>query len=362
MIKIADPIIKQEEINAVVNTLKSGQIASGTNVKRFENAWSTYVAPGKHSIAVNSGTSALHAALWALGIQQNQEVIVPAFSFYSTASVVSLCGATPVFCDVDKTGNLTSVAAIENKINRGTGAIIITNLYGRLVSTIAEIEKLAKDYGIPLVVDSCQMPCIDGAAYGDIACFSLYATKNITTGEGGMITTQYADIEKHLRELINHGQSEKYVHSIFGSNFRMTDIAAAMGIEQLHRLNAINIRRQQISNIYDKEIHQSFLMKCEPSVPNVYHQYVILSESRNRLIEHLTANGIETAVHYPTPIPLQPLYRKAYRHIIPEIKNSMWLSKRVLSIPCHPNVSDEDAHYIAERINETYTEITCELE
>jgi len=353
-IQIAQPHINQEEIDSVVSVLESGELSSGDYVADFENAWSAKIGNNNHTIATNNGTSAIHASLLALGVGRNDEVIVPAFSFFSTASMITACGALPIFCDVDECGNMSNVELIEKAISPSTKAIIVTNLYGRLNKNIKKIEKLCNEYGIALIVDSCQMPHPEGAKYGDISCFSFYATKNITTGEGGMVTTKYAGVAENIRSIINHGQREKkYVHCDMGFNYRMTNIAAAIGLGQLKQLDEINLKRIEIAKLYNKYIHPPLLMFYHEDIPNVYHQYVIITKlhMRNQLIERLQANNIESAIHYPTPIPMQPIYKKYYPGVQEKIPISVWLSERVLSLPCHPRMDAKDAFRVIQTIN-----------
>lgn len=364
MIKMADPIIKEEEIAAVNEVLKSGNIAAGKKVAQFEQEFATYVDK-KYAVATNSGTSALHTALLACGVARNHEVIVPAFSFFATAMTATACNAELCFVDVGLDGNL-NVEEVEDNITSDTRAVVAVNLYGKIVDEINVLETMCKDYNIFLIVDSCQCPSKEGARYGDVSCFSFYATKNITTGEGGMIVTNNKGIEENSRMCINHGQKEKYIHTNIGFNYRMTDISAAIGIEQLKRLDAITKRRREIAMMYEKDLKLGRLQrypvntyplngKPEITDTHVFHQYVIIDENRTHLSRFLEENGIQTAVHYPKPIPRQPFYNKFYKDI--EIPTAEMLSDTVLSLPCHPGLTDEDVAYVIEKANEFFVGI-----
>lgn len=349
MIKIADPIIKDDEINAVIEVMKSGRLARGKKVEHFEFVFSGVVG-NSYGIATNSGTSALHTALLACGVEPGDEVIVPAFSFFSTASVVSMCGAIPIFTDVDMNG-LMDVASIESMIGPSTKAIIGVHLYGRVMNGSDLVYNLCKDYDLKFIVDSCQAPN-NFDIICDAACYSFYATKNVMTGEGGMITTDDSEIDAFSRRIIDHGQMGKYYHTNIGYNYRMTDLSAAIGMCQIKRLDEITKRRREIAGKYIdglKDIGSDILQTPEMVDNHVFHQFVIQSPYRSEITNLLQRYDIETAVHYPIPIPYQPVYRKYYRDISIPVSNR--LSKRVLSIPCHPGLTDQNVDYVIEKLH-----------
>src|SRR3989441_4974254 len=240
MIPIARPILGEEELAAVREVLASGMLAQGPKVKAFEATFARDLGR-KHGIAVANGTAALHIALLAHTIGNGAEVIIPPLTFFATASTVLLCGAKPAFVDVDGSQYNLDPAKVASSINRKTSAIMPVHLYGQ-TTEMEQIVDSAKEHGIPVIEDAAQAA---GAEYhgkkagnlGDTACFSFYATKNMTTGEGGMIVTDDDQVAERARLLRHHGQPAKYEHVLVGFNYRMTEIAAAIGLAQLAKLD-----------------------------------------------------------------------------------------------------------------------------
>ncbi len=246
MIPIAKPIIADDEIDEVVKVLRSGFIAQGPKVAEFEEKFAEYIGV-KHAVAVSSGTTALHLALLAAGIGPNDEVITTPFTFAATGNSVLHVGAKPVFIDIDnKTYNLNP-ENIENVITDKTKAVMPVHLYGQ-PAEMDSIKQIAEDHDLIVIEDAAQA---HGAVYkgkkagslGDMGCFSFYPTKNMTTSEGGIITTENEEMAEKARVLRSHGESERYTHVVLGYNFRMTDIAAAIGIVQLKKLDKFNEKR-----------------------------------------------------------------------------------------------------------------------
>lgn len=246
MIPISKPLLDETEIKNVIEVLKSGMLASGAEVNNFENAFADYIGT-KYAIATTSGTTALDIVLKALDIRSGDEVIVPDFTFISTANAVLFQNARPVFVDIDEETFAIDPGNVIEKISSKTKAIIGVHLFGHPFDVKA-IREICEDYNLFLVEDCAQA---HGAEYkgqkvgsfGDAGCFSFYATKNITTGEGGIVTTNNKEIEEKMRLIINHGQSEKYLHTTLGYNYRMTNIQAAIGCAQLGKLEEFNERR-----------------------------------------------------------------------------------------------------------------------
>src|SRR3989441_3874429 len=240
MIPIARPLLGDEELAAVREVLASGMLAQGRKVEAFEKAFAKDLGR-KHAIAVTNGTAALHVALLAHGIGPGQEVVIPPLTFFATASTVILCGARPVFVDIDRSSYNMDPAKLASVITRKTAAVMPVHLYGQSAE-MDPILAAARDRGIPVIEDAAQAA---GAEYhgkkagnlGDTACFSFYATKNMTTGEGGMIVTDDDRIAEKTRLLRHHGQPTKYEHVLVGFNYRMTDIMAAIGLAQLAKLD-----------------------------------------------------------------------------------------------------------------------------
>jgi len=279
-IPVARPAIGQEEISAVTSVLESGMLASGDRVAEFEKKFADFCG-SNHAVAINNGTAALHAALLAAGIGPGDEVIVPAFTFVATATAVAMCGAKPVFADVDeKTFNIDPRQVAE-RITPRTKAVIGVHLFGQPCD-IEALQEICESKSLKFIEDAAQA---HGAMYknakagsfGHLACFSFYATKNMITGEGGMVTTSDKAYNARLRLLINHGQSEKYLHTILGYNYRMTDIGAALGLVQLKKLEKFNLRRRKNAEFYNANLSVKGLsLPFVGSARNhVYHQYVL---------------------------------------------------------------------------------------
>ena len=360
-IPIAKPIIGNDEIQAVVEVLKSGMITQGKVVEEFENAFAKYVGV-KNAIAVSNGTISLDIALKSLGIKKGDEVIVPSFTFISTANAILFQGARSVFVDVDeRTFNINPEDIIEKITNR-TKAIIGVHLFGHPFDVKA-IQEICEDNNLYLIEDCAQA---HGAEYegkkvggfGVAGCFSFYATKNMTTGEGGMITTNSEEIASVCRSLRNHGESHKYYHTILGHNYRMTDIQAAIGIEQLKKLDVFNRKRLDNAEFFNKHIkaHGFKLPYRKNGVKHVYHQYAVTIEeeflmSRDDFMKYLKNKGIGCAIHYPLPIHNQPLYQQmGCTDENTKCPVATSLSNRILSLPIHPALTEKDLVYITEAI------------
>jgi Predicted pyridoxal phosphate-dependent enzyme apparently involved in regulation of cell wall biogenesis len=348
MIPIAKPFIGDEEIKEVEAVLRSGFIAQGPKVAEFEEKFAEYIGT-RHAIATSSGTTALHVALLCAGIGKGDEVITTPFSFAATANSVLYAGGKPVFVDIDhKTYNINP-EKIEEAITDKTKAIMPVHLYGQ-PADMDQICKIAEDHDLKVIEDAAQA---HGAIYhgkkvgsiGDMACFSFYPTKNITTGEGGIITTDDGAFDKDARAIRAHGESERYEHVTLGYNFRMTDIAAAIGVVQLKRLEEFNEKR--IENAEYLTEHINSIEGIEPpyvaeNIRHVFHQYTVrvADGKRDELKEFLNNEGVGTGVHYPRTIYKQKLYEDlGYTANCPEAEKA---AAEVLSLPVNPALSAED--------------------
>jgi perosamine synthetase len=361
LIPVAKPFIVDEEVEAVVKVLRSGFLVQGEEVRRFEEEFAEYIGVD-HAVAVANGTAALDLILKAYGISEGDEVITTPFSFIATANAILYQGARPVFADIEPTTYNLNPERVLELISPRTKAIIAVHLYGHPADMKA-LHEIAEDHGLVLIEDAAQA---HGALYmgkkvgslGDAAAFSFYATKNMTTGEGGMVTTNDKKIADKIRLLRDHGQADKYLHVELGYNLRMTNIAAALGRVQLRRLEELNRRRRE-----NAEIMTNILKNVEGVTPpqempwakHVYNQYVIrvTSEyplSRDELREALWQHGIGTAVHYPRAIPDQPLYKKLGIDCPNGCPEARRAAREVLSLPVHPSVSLEEVRFIAETI------------
>jgi len=358
-IPVARPAIGQDEISAVTAVLESGMLASGERVTEFEKKFADYCGT-THAVAINNGTAALHAAMLAADIGQGDEVIVPSFSFIATATAVSMTGAKPIFVDVnEQTFNIDPVQ-VENHITPKTKAVIGVHLFGQPFDVLG-IKQVCESHNLTLIEDAAQAhgAIFNGEKTGSIGhmgCFSFYATKNMTTGEGGMVTTSDKGFNERLRLLINHGQSEKYLHTRIGYNYRLTDVAAAIGVVQLKKLEKFNMRRRKNAEYFDTHISVKGLITpvVAQGMHHVYHQYVVrLTDEfplkRADFMEYLKVKGIGTAVHYPIPIHHQPVYARANEPDSCPISTS--LATSVLSIPVHPLLDQKELAYICDAIN-----------
>jgi perosamine synthetase len=358
-IPIAKPIIGNEEIKAVEDVLASGMLTQGESVKRFEEEFSKYLGV-KSSVAVSNGTVALDLALKALDLEPGDEVVSPAFTFIATANSILYQGLKPVFADVDpKTFNIDP-ESLSEKITPKTKAVVGVHLYGHPFDLKA-VQQICDDKGLILVEDCAQAHGaeFDGKKVGSfgLGCFSFYPTKNMTTGEGGMITTNDDDIAARLRLLRNHGDMGKYNHVILGYNYRMMNLQAAIGLVQLGRLEEFTSKRIGNAEFLNRNIKIQGITTPHKAanVRHVYHQYVVRVEddfpaSREKLMDFLQKKGIASAIHYPKPIYEQPLYREIKRDW-PRCPSAEDVSRRVLSLPVHPSLKQEDLEYIAATLN-----------
>jgi len=348
MIPISKPEIGKEEIAAVTGVLESGMLAQGEVVEEFEDKFAAYIGTD-YAIATNSGTSALHTALAAQGIKEGDEVITTAFSFFATASCVLMQNATPVFVDIDpKTYNIDP-ALIEAKISDRTKAIIPVHLYGQPCE-MREIMDIAKANNLAVIEDAAQA---HGAEYkakkvgaiGDIGVFSFYSTKNIITGEGGMITTDNEEIAERARLIRNHGQSRRYFHDCLGYNYRMTNIAAAIGLVQLNKIDTLSLRRMSNARYYGEQLNvkKPFV---SPNVKHVFHQYTIRVKDRDKFQAHLERKGVGYGIYYPVPLPSQPLFDSNELFEVAELA-----SKEVISIPVNPSLKRVDVEKVVKVVN-----------
>ena len=356
-IAIASPQIGREEIKAVTSVLKSGMLAQGPKVQEFEEKFALYIGT-KYAIATSSGTTALHIALLAAGIGLNDEVITSPFTFIASANSILYTGAKPVFVDIDeKTYNLDP-EKIEKAITKKTRAIMPVHLYGAPCN-MTKIMALARKHKLVVIEDACQA---HGAkwlrrkvgSFGDAGTFSFYPTKNITTGEGGMITTNSKEIYEKALLLRAHGSKIKYYHEILGYNFRMTDIGAAIGLEQLKKIAKFNRLRQKNAKYLSQNLSKIPGIKVpffDQNTDHVFHQYTIrigpeFPLSRDEVAKKLTEAGIGAAIFYPLPINAQKLYQDlGYKMDTPVAEQ---ISKEVISLPVHPGLKKRDLVYITQ--------------
>ena len=292
MIPIAKPLISDEEKQAVMEVLNSGMIAAGPKTQEFEEKFADFVKT-KYAITTSSGTTALHLGLLCLGVKKDDEVILPSFTFIATANTILFCDAKPVFCDIDPLTFNISPEKIEGLITPKTKAIMPVHLYGQ-PADMKPIQEIADKHRLKIIGDAAQA---HGAKYngkkiggfGDLECFSFYPTKNMTTGEGGIITSNDKELIDRANSIRNHGREKTnltYAHGRVGYNYRMTDINAAIGLEQLKKLPEFNKKRKINAKYYDqnlKDVETPFVIK---NAEHVYHQYTIKTKNREELIKN----------------------------------------------------------------------------
>ena len=354
MIPIAKPLLGSEEKKAVADVIDSGMIAYGPKTKQFEEEFATYVGV-KHAIATPSGTTALHLGLLALGIDAGDEVILPSFSFIASANSVLFCGGKPVFCDVDLDSFNIDPEKVKKLITDKTKAIMPVHLYGQSADMNPLLE-IAEDHDLSIIGDACQS---HGAEYGskkvgsfgDLECFSFYPTKNMTTGEGGMVTTDSDKLYEKMNSLRNHGRMQTqwgYEHDRVGYNYRMTDLAAAIGLVQLHKLPGFIEKRRENASFYDTHLQDVKTPAVINGAKHVYHQYTIQVDNRERLTNQLKREEIGFGIYYPKPLHHYP-HLEQFGHA--DLKNSEHLSEVSLSLPVHPALTQNDLETVASVVN-----------
>jgi len=359
------PQITEDEIQSVAKTLRSGWLTTGTRVKEFQRNFAGYVGC-QHAVAVNSGTAALHLALDAIGIKEGDEVIVPTMTFAATAEVVLHMGAKPVLVDSNPDTFNLDLEDAENKITTKTKAIVPVHFAGQPCE-MDRIMKFAGDHNLKVIEDAAHaLPAHHKAkmvgSIGDITCFSFYATKTITTGEGGMATTNDPNWAERIRVMSLHGISKdawkrysangswNYEVHHPGFKYNLTDIAAAMGIEQLKKCDRFWESRKQIAKLYDegfKDLPEIKTPVCLPENQHAWHLYVIqlgleqLRIDRNEFIQALKKKKVGTSVHF-IPLHLHPYYRDTFGYRPEDFPNASFVSDRIVSLPIYPKMTERD--------------------
>jgi perosamine synthetase len=358
VISIAAPVIESDEIEAVRKVLESGMLAQGARVEEFEEAFAAYIGT-KYAVATSSGTAALHIALLASGIRSGDQVITTPFSFVATGNAVLFCGAKPVFVDIEENTFNISPDLIRNRITPRTKAVLAVHLYGQPCE-LEQIVEICQDHNLVLIEDACQA---HGAEYRGrrvgsfgVGCFSFYPTKNMTTGEGGMITTNDEYVAKRARMIRDHGQDGRYNHEIMGYNYRLTDLGAAIGVCQLRKLDQFNQKRiENAAYLADeiKNIRGLVPPYVGPNVKHVFHQFTVrvtedFGVSRDALQRRLSEMGIGSAIHYGRLICQQRLYSDlGYDKRLPVAERA---AREVLCLPVHPRLVKDDLKEIAEAL------------
>lgn len=362
-VPIAKPIIGDEEIENVVEVLKSGMIAQGPKVEEFEEKFAEWVG-ADYGIAVNSGTAALHVALLSCDIGEGDEVITTPFTFIASGNSILYTGAKPVFADIDLKTYTIDPNSIENAITENTKAILPVQLYGQSAN-MDKINEIAERYGLTVIEDAAQA---HGATcngekvgnMGDMACFSFYPTKNMTTSEGGIITTNDEDLADNAKVFRAHGATVRYHHDYIGYNFRMTDISAAIGLAQLDKIDGFNDKRianAAYLNAGLKDVDGVITPYCAYGSKHVYHQYTIRVEKGDRddWVDIINDCGVGTGIHYPIPLYNQPIYKAL--GIEGHCPNAEIAADNVISLPVHPSLTKEDLDLVIEAVKRASDEL-----
>jgi len=351
MIPAAKPEIGFRERRAVNRVMRSGMLAQGPEVAAFEKEFSAHVA-GRESVALNSGTSALHMSMLAVGIGPGDEVIVPSFSFAATANSVALTGATPVFVDVELDHFNADPAAIEAAITPRTKAIMPVHLYGH-PADLRAISAIAEKHGLLLLEDAAQahLASVDGVpigAWGIAASFSFYPTKNMTSGEGGMVTTPSAEVARAVRVLRNQGMERRYENEVIGFNTRMTDIHAAIGRVQLTKLAGWTAKRQKNAAFLSANLRGVVAPPIADGAVHVFHQYTVrvVDHDRDAFAAELGKRGVGSGVYYPTPIHRLPSFKLEL-----DLPTTEVAAAQVLSLPVYPSLTQRQLEAIVEAVN-----------
>lgn len=358
-IPAAKPLIGDEEREAVDRVLRSGMIAQGPEVAAFEQEFSAHFVQGRPTVAVNSGTSGQHLGLLAAGVGPGDEVIVPSFTFAATGNSVALTGATPVFADIDPASFTLDPASVRAAITDRTKGIMPVHLYGHPF-LVDEIEAIAAEFGLAIYEDAAQA---HGASWrsrpvgtiGSFAMFSLYPTKNMTSGEGGMVSCASEDLARGVRLLRNQGMQTQYENEVVGFNARMTDIHAAIGRVQLTKVDAWTRQRQANAAFLNAglaDVSGVTVPSVHPNAVHVYHQYTIRVDAaeRDRLQLALREeHGIGSGVYYPIPNHRLPsLARFAEGLELPETERA---AAEVLSLPVHPSLTEGDLERVVSAVS-----------
>lgn len=376
------PEFTREEVEAVLEVLESGSLTlavKGEWTKRFERAFAEYVGV-RHAVAVMNGTAALHVALRSVGVGPGDEVVTSPFTFISSASCIVHQNAIPVFADIDRETFNIDPASLEEKIGEATKAVVVVHLAGH-PAEMDEIEKISEEHGLSVVEDAAQAI---GAEYrgkrvgglGDVAAFSFYLSKNITTGEGGMVTTNDDGVWRRALLARNHGQVGKYRYEVIGYNYRMTELQAALGLKQLERIDELNERRREIAKIYMDELEgeDCLALPVEKShVKHAWHIFNVLLEleklrvNRDRIVEAIRAERVPVSAAYPSVLYLErafqrmdahgrgcpwscPFYRGRVEYKKGMCPNAEWVSERVFTLYTMPSLTDEDVLDIARAV------------
>ena len=360
-IPINVPFVGKEEISAVVSILKEGTLTSaanegGKNVREFEKLASSFVK-SKYAIAVNSGTAALQAALYALDIKKGDEVLIPSFTFVATANAVMSTGAKPVFVDILKDNYTMDPKDMKNKISKKTKAIMPVHLYGN-VAFLDKILEISKKHNIRIIEDSAQSlgSTFKGkhtGTFSDLGCYSMYPAKVMTAGEGGFIVTNNKKLHDKLLMIRNHGMLHGYDTRTFGLNLRLPEISAAIAAIQMKKLpKFLKIRKKNANLLSQLIVDLKIKIPIERKNESVnWYLYTISTSKRNKILNKLNSKGIGAASYYTTPVHKTPFYKQKI-----SLPITNWASSHVLSLPIHPKVTSKNIEFIAKTLGDILNE------
>jgi perosamine synthetase len=363
VIPAAKPIIGDEERAAVDRVLRSGMLAQGPEVAAFEAEFSAQLVDGRECVAVNSGTSGQHLGLLASGVGPGDEVIVPSFTFAATANSVALTGATPVFADIELDHFCLDPASVEAAVTERTVGIMPVHLYGH-PADMPGLQAVADAHGFAVYEDAAQAhgASLDGqlvGTFGRFGMFSLYPTKNMTSGEGGMVSCADAGLARQVRLLRNQGMEKQYENEVVGLNNRMTDIHAAIGRVQLTKLPAWTAQRQANAAYFDEHLQGVVTPPVAPGAVHVYHQYTIRIEAdddgaaRTEVARRLREDhGVGTGVYYPIPNHRLATFARDIDLPVTEVA-----ARQVLSLPVHPSLTQADLEHVVESVNTVVADV-----
>jgi perosamine synthetase len=363
LIPINLPKIGEEEIQAVVKVMRTGPLTNalgaGPMVTQFEKNYAKF-AGVKHAVAANTGTAALHMAVASVGVKPGDEVILPSFTFVATAEAVVIAGGKPVFADIDPETYCLSSAAAEKAVTKKTRAILPVDLYGFPVD-VKPLREIAEKHGLAVVEDAAQAHGAEregkpAGGFADAACWSLYASKNMTTGEGGVVTTDNDKIDETLRMVRTHGEKAKYASEMLGNNYRMPEIEAAIGVVQLEKLPTFASKRRANAEKLSEILKKSEKL-CLPSDPKggrhswylyTARLYNRAESERNRILGDLKKKEIGAEAYYVNPVHQMPYYRNNFgARKLPETEKA---AKQVFSLPIHPGVTQEQVEFIGKTV------------
>ena len=346
----AIPNIQKDDVSAVKKVLQTGWLSMGEEVKTFEERMASYLNI-EFAVAVNNGTAALDVALKCIGIKKGDEVIIPALTYIATGNAILYNSGTPVFVDIDDTLNI-DCSLIEEKITEKTKAIMNIDLGGN-VSDYTHLQKIAKKYNIPLIVDGAQSL---GSEYHGVKCCthgiinttSFHAAKILTTVEGGMVFTNNKETFLRAQAIRNQGEDTKYIHKYLGNNYRMMDLVATIGNTQIKRFQETLQQRKEMVKYYKNNLENVEYPRELSDTISCNFFFLILVENRHELNAYLNGNGIETRITYPMPINKQPLFSRFSKELFSVATET---SQKVISLPLHYALTKEEQDYITEKIN-----------